>query len=190
MDVRNGLIAACLGGLAASCAARIPPPTSDVGITNLQTSSPVEVEKPSYRSPLAPEHVRLPTKSPEVDPRTTQAVDALVARDYAKVLELTESSTSPWLDSDRGAALAGLDRTDEAVEAFKRAELRFSERHDTVGRSSAVWGRAHALDEAGRCDEARRAYQDFERLMRETDPHAAEKAAAYAGSCRPRAVLR
>jgi hypothetical protein len=92
------------------------------------------------------------------------------------------------LDYDRAAALAAVGRTDEAVEVFKRAGLRFKEAGDDAGRSAAMWGRAHALDEAGRCSDARRAHQEFEAFARLTDPRAAEMAAAYSGTCRPLVV--
>jgi len=128
------------------------------------------------------------------DPRTTQAAEALIAGDYAKVLASTESESSvpakAWLDHDRASALAALGRTDEAVEAFKRAEVRFRSASNDSGRAVAIWGRANALAEAGRCGDARAVYEDYAAFVRVKDPRDAEMAAAYSGKCRPRVTLR
>ncbi len=169
MQHHNRFVVACLGGLVASCTASSPPArsTSTMGVTNLQVQS-----------------------APATDPRTTQTVEALAAHDYAKVLELTESSSDPRLDCDRGSALTGLARTDEAVEVFKRAELRFHGLGDDAGRARAMWGAAYALDEAGRCDQARAAYGKYQDFVRLNDPHGAELAAANAGNCRLRVIIR
>lgn len=162
-------VVACLGGLVASCATSHPAArsTPTMGVTNLQVE-----------------------RTPSIDPRTTQSVEALAARDYAKVLALTEPSADPRLDCNRGSALTGLQRTDEAVEVFKRAELRFRDAGDDKGRASAMWGLAYALDEAGRCDQARAAYEKYQDFVRLRDPHGAELAAANAGSCRLRVIIR
>jgi Flp pilus assembly protein TadD len=125
--------------------------------------------------------------------RTTEAAEALAAHKYEKVLALTDSPskapTGAWLDYDRGSAFTGLGRTDEAVETFRRAELRFAQTGNDAGRSASMFGRARALDEAGRCSEARSAYQEFQNFVRLSDPLAAEMAASYAGMCRPVLVL-
>ncbi len=163
----------CLGSVAVSyaCATSSPPSPPKTGVTALQLRSETAVQPPI------------------IDPRTTQAVEALAAHDYQKVLALTESTSNPRLDYDRGSALTGLQRTDEAVEVFKRAELRFREEGDDAGRASALWGIAYALDEAGRCEQARSAYERYQDFVRLKDPHGAELAAANAGTCRLRVVL-
>ncbi len=174
MYLRAILVGGC-GLLAIGCGATVCHSGSEMGVTNLQ---PADDGRP-------PELVS--------EPRTTEAADALGAQDYAKVLALTETPstarTGPWLDYDRGSALTGLGRTDQAAEAFKRAELRFGQVGDEAGRKAAIWGRAHAFDEAGRCGEARAVYQEFATFVRLSDPRAAEMAAAYSGSCRPVVVL-
>lgn len=125
----------------------------------------------------------------QVDPRNTAAVDALFAHDYAKVLALTERPAEPqtaaWLDLDRASAFVALQRTDEAVFTYRRAAQRFAEVGDAAGRDQALWGAAHALDVAGRCSEAKRAYDEYARFVRPIDPFAAQMAATYAGRCRP-----
>jgi len=178
------LVGSCLGALAMSCASTVTVPS---GVTSLQA--------PDQRAiPVAPAPVvETRARGPVVDPRTTSAVEALVARDYTRVLALTEpASTAPtaaWLDYDRGSALAALARTDDAVEAFLRAELRFGDAEDPLGRSVAIWGRARALAEAGRCADARPAFEQYAAFVRAGDPRAAEMAVAYARSCRPVVAL-
>jgi hypothetical protein len=176
-----------------------------VGVTSLQAADGTHAlrESPSIETPDA-----------ESSARMTASAEALDARDYVRVLALTESPSSAptgaWLDYDRAAALTGLGRTDEAAEVFKKAELRFAEAGDEarrspaigarardlyvagdqMGRSVAIWGRARALSEAGRCAEARSAYQEYEAFVRQGDPRAAEMAVACSRACRPVAVLR
>ena len=191
--MRHGLLVTgfCCGLLATSCAANVMRSGSKGGVTSLQATEDSQPSREYPSSPAPPAESN--AHDPAVDARATEAVEALVGHDYAKVLALTESPsnapTGAWLDYDRAAALAGVGRTDEAVEVFKRAGLRFKEGGDDEGRSASLWGRAHALDEAGRCPDARRAYQEFEAFARLRDPRAAEMAAAYSGTCRPLVTL-
>jgi tetratricopeptide (TPR) repeat protein len=105
-------------------------------------------------------------------PRATSAVStAVVAKDYAIALVQADRALAspkneppdPWLDYNRAVALAELGRTDEAVKAFETAERRFHERGgtDRYGESISVYGRARALDNAGRCAAAQKAYRAY-----------------------------
>jgi len=87
-------------------------------------------------------------------------------------------------------AFVGLGRTDEAVVAFRAAEARFARANDPEGQAVAIWGRARALAEAGRCAEARSAYADYEAAVRLTDPRATEMAAVYSDACTGKFILR
>lgn len=146
----------------------------------------VQASEPGFRATGSP--------APPVDPRSTLAANALGAQDYALVLALTEntkdSDVGAWLDYDRAAALTGLQRTDEAVEVFERAEERFRAGGDEYGRAKAVWGRARALAGAGRCAEARLAFDDYRQLVRLEDPRGAEMAAAESAACRTPVLLQ
>jgi Flp pilus assembly protein TadD len=130
------------------------------------------------------------------DPAAASVVDALAAHDYGHALELadqalTSATASPWLQYDRAEALAGLGRTDAAVEAFYEAEQRFRvETADRAGESAAMWGRARALAEAGRCPQARAAFDEYAALVRESDRPAADMAVARAVECRSVVKLR
>jgi len=143
---------------------------------------------------MAIAYARLCWSHAKIDPRIDQAADALSAHDYAKVLAITggaaEGLDAAWLDLDRASAFVALRRTDDAVAAYRRAAVRFAQAADPPGRFQALWGEAHALDEAGRCSEATRAYEQYARFVRPSDPSAADRALAYAGACRPLVELR
>lgn len=171
--------------LATSCAANTWTSPPAVGVTSMQGPEPTEArEARPAESPVAT----------ELDPRTNQVSQALASGNYAAVLALTEvPSTAPrgaWLDYDRASALVGLGRTDEAVEAFKTAEARFAKAGDPEGQAVAIWGRARALAEAGRCAEARVAFADYKAAVRLMDPRAAEMAAVYSDACSGKFILR
>lgn len=167
------VLAACVVSMGES-------PSARPGVAEVQAS------EPGSRATGSP--------APTVDPRSTLAANALAAQDYAVVLALTEdtrdSDVGAWLDYDRAAALTGLRRTDEAVEVFERAEERFRAGNDEDGRTKAVWGRARALAEAGRCAEARLAFDDYRQLVRLEDPRGAEMAAAESAACRTPVISR
>jgi tetratricopeptide (TPR) repeat protein len=92
---------------------------------------------------------------------------------------------SGWLDYNRAIVLARLSRTDDAVVAYRAAEQRFGTA-DPHGRSIAIYGRARALADAGRCPEATRAYQEYAALVRATQPQDADMALTFARACRRR----
>ena len=91
--------------------------------------------------------------------------------------------SNPWAHYDRGVALHNLRKTDAAIEAYRAAEAHFGDAGQW-GKSIAIYGRARALDDAGRCAEARAAYAEFAAFMRSSDPGAAAMADSYASQCR------
>lgn len=84
---------------------------------------------------------------------------------------------------DRAVALQQLGRADAAVEDYREAERRFG-LNDAKGKSIAIYGRARALADAGRCAEAHVAYQELADFVRFVDPRAADLALEYAKNCR------
>jgi tetratricopeptide (TPR) repeat protein len=81
-----------------------------------------------------------------------------VAGDHEKALQLANEaikadSKEPWGHYTRGDALGSLHRVDDAVEAFRQAEQRFSPA-DSWGRSVAIWAQANAFMQVGRFQEA------------------------------------
>src|SRR5690606_37066369 len=61
---------------------------------------------------------------------------------------------------------------------------RFSDR-ETHGRNISIWGRARALADAGRCEEADAAYREYAGLVAGSDPTSVRLAYEYAKHCRP-----
>lgn len=91
--------------------------------------------------------------------------------------------SNPWGHYSRGVALHGLRRTDAAVAAYRAAEERFGN-GEPWGKSIAIYGRARAFDDVGRCTEARAAYAEYADFVRRSDPSAADMAIRYAKQCR------
>jgi Flp pilus assembly protein TadD len=89
----------------------------------------------------------------------------------------------PWPYYEKGMALARVGEITGALAALLAAEQRFAP-SDRWGRSVAVFGRAHTLAEAGRCDDARAAFQEYMSLVR-GDPEAVALASRYSRDCRP-----
>jgi hypothetical protein len=107
------------------------------------------------------------------------AAEAAVLAEQA----MTKDGANGWAHYRRAAALSELHRTDEAVTEYKAAEHDFGD-SDRRGRSLAIYGRAHALAEAGRCGEARPVFEEYARFVEKGDPKSADQARAYAQSCR------
>jgi hypothetical protein len=168
------LVTACANGITSA-----PPVGNGVGVASLQAR---------------PEPPTPPEPRTTYDPRGTLAAEALAEQDYAKVLALTQDTDrapqGAWLDYDRAMALVGLRRTDDALAAFSAAEHRFRTVGDETALAVAIWGKGRALVEAGRCTEARRAFEDFAALVGQTDPRSAQMAAARSADCRGPVVQR
>jgi tetratricopeptide (TPR) repeat protein len=122
------------------------------------------------------------------DRAMSQLTTALVTHDYPRAINLTDEVSVParssgWFDYNRAVALDGLGRTDEAVSVFRLAERAFDADKDAANRSKAIYGRARALDHAGRCAEAKRAYTEYANLVRSSEPRDAEMALRIARAC-------
>jgi len=88
----------------------------------------------------------------------------------------------PWNYYNKGMALSELRQTDAAIAALFAAENHFSA-NDKWGRSIAKYGRAHAFAVAGRCVEAKRAFEEYASFVDKDDPLAAKMARRYAADC-------
>jgi tetratricopeptide (TPR) repeat protein len=90
----------------------------------------------------------------------------------------------PWPYYNKGMALGTLGQVNAAVAALSEAERRFSAT-DLWGRSVAIFGRAHTLSQAGRCAEAREAFEQYAALVQSHSADDAELARRYATHCHP-----
>ena len=120
---------------------------------------------------------------------SSQSAEALTHGQPANALTLADKAIAsdarnPWGHYDRAAALADLGRVDEAVAEYKVAQQTFSDA-DAWGRSLTMYGRANVLAQAGRCPEARAAYEEYATFVERTDPHGADLARRYAQECKP-----
>jgi tetratricopeptide (TPR) repeat protein len=87
----------------------------------------------------------------------------------------------PWGYYNKGMALAATGETDAAVAALVAAEQHFAPT-DRWGHSVAIFGRAHTLAMAGRCTDAKQAYDEYASLLHD-DGNAAEAARRYSSDC-------
>lgn len=127
---------------------------------------------------------------PGDDAALNAVVLALREGEYGRALTLSERIEpgsrlgDAWRAYDRGEALVGLHRTDEAISSFETADQRFADAGEGFyGRPLVAWSKGRALVDAGRCAEARRALHDFARLVQDRDPESAGMAMDLARSC-------
>jgi len=130
-----------------------------------------------------------PPPAPE-DLALTEMTRALSDGRYADVLALEGKvrrtpTSNPWIDYNIGSALVGLGRTDEAIAAFSRAEREFGDQ-DRWGHGVAIFGRARALESAGRCREAAQAIEEYACVVGARDPGAIRVATSYTSRCQER----
>ena len=138
--------------------------------------------------PQPPSNVKVDPSTPKSARLTSRAASAEIAGDPQTALKLAERAIAadpadPWGYYDKGAALARIGKVDDALKAFGAADQRYA-LSDQWGRSVAIYGGAHALGEAQRCDEARREFTRYSSLIHERDPKSAQLAMKYARDCK------
>jgi tetratricopeptide (TPR) repeat protein len=139
---------------------------------------------------LAPPHRTVDPGSPQSVSLSSESGAALANGRSNDALALankaiTADPSNPWARYDRAAALTDLGYTDDAVAEFARAQQAFSTA-DSWGKSIAMYGRAHALAQAGRCPAAQAAYEEYAVFVERADPASAKMARTYARDCVPR----
>jgi tetratricopeptide (TPR) repeat protein len=140
------------------------------------------------RAELTPPHrIGAERGSRESVQLASRAAAAEIAGNSQEALRLADQAvaadvTNPWAHYDRAAALGQLGQTDRAVTAFRTAEQRFSP-SDRWARSIAIYGRAHALDQARRCGDAKSAFAEYASFVEKDDPRSAALARDYAQQC-------
>jgi tetratricopeptide (TPR) repeat protein len=124
---------------------------------------------------------------------STSAANAQMAGDPQAALgyadrAIAADTRDPWARYARGMALARLGYVDDALKSFATAEELFNPA-DVWGRSIAMYGRAHALSVASRCEEAKREFSRYAAFVRERDPRSADMAMRYAAGCREKQIV-
>lgn len=121
------------------------------------------------------------------DKLASQSAQAQGTGDHDKALQLANEairadSKEPWGHYTRGDALASLHRVDDAVEAFRQAEQRFSQA-DSWGKSVAIWAQANAFMQVGRFQEASAIFERYVSLLERVDKDATMLARKYEEYC-------
>ena len=119
---------------------------------------------------------------------TSDSAKADMAGNASEALRLADAAinTNPndgWAYYDRAEALQNLKRTDEAVTTYREAQRRFATGNESWGRSVALYGEARAFADAGRCADARDAYERYATFVQASDPNSAQMARRYGKDC-------
>jgi Flp pilus assembly protein TadD len=136
----------------------------------------------------APQNVNAVPWSRQSSELATRSAKAAMGGDAQQSLTLAQqaiqaSPQDPWPHYNAGMALARLGQTEAAVSALTIAEQHFTAA-DPWGRSVAIYGRAHTLAMAGRCAEARTAFEQYAQFVEQKAPNSAALARRYANDCR------
>jgi hypothetical protein len=186
-------------GAASAQAPTQPPPQPAPDMPDIEEPPPVaapatELPPPAPRKvaptpPQPPRNVKAEPASPDSQALTTRAASAEISGDPQEALAfagraIESDARDPWAHYVRASALARRGKVDDALKSFTEAERLFAA-SDVYGRSVAIYGAAHALSEAGRCDEARAEFQRYASFVRSRDPKSADMATRYASNCKP-----
>jgi tetratricopeptide (TPR) repeat protein len=114
---------------------------------------------------------------------STESAAANSKQDWPRALAMAEQGlvadpNDGWLHYNKGVALFGLQRIDDAVVELDHAEQLFAP-DDKWARSVAIYQRAIKLQQAGRCAESDRNFREYARLVGPVDPEAARLAMNY-----------
>jgi tetratricopeptide (TPR) repeat protein len=83
----------------------------------------------------------------------------------------------------KAEALAALNQHEAAVAAYESAVAKLPAA-DVQARSQATWGKGLALRATGRCDAAKKAFDDYAGMMQAKNAGAAAEAQQMSGACR------
>jgi tetratricopeptide (TPR) repeat protein len=167
-----------------------PPSTQPPPQTRAQATTTTVAAQPPLQ---APRDVRVDASTPDSEALATRAATAEIAGNPQAALAyaaraIEADPRDPWGHYDKAAALARLGNIDDALKSFAASEERFNVA-DVWGRSVAIYGGAHALAGAGRCEEAKREFLRYAAFVRERDPRSADLAVRYAADCHGPAVV-
>lgn len=134
-----------------------------------------------------PKNVKAEPSTPASAELSSRSATAEMAGNPRNAVSLADRAIradpkDPWAYYDKGMALAQMGEVNGAVAALFAAEQRVHP-SDVWGRSVVVFGRAHTLAQAGRCDEAESAYREYMALVRGNKEDVA-RAQRYINDCR------
>ncbi|HMF42522.1 MAG TPA: tetratricopeptide repeat protein [Polyangia bacterium] len=141
----------------------------------------------------APRNVNVEPTTKQSSELASRAAAADMKGNAGQAVQLADQAIrsdprNAWAYYDKGMALAEMGETDGAIAALYAAEQHFAAA-DRWGRSVAIYGRAHALSQAGRCTEAVQAFAEYATFVGKDDPQAAYMARRYAMDCKSPAGL-
>ena len=141
----------------------------------------------SADEPTPPHNVRAEPSTPASAELASRAASADMSGNPQEAVALADRAIradprDPWAYYNKGMALAQMGEVNGAVAALVAAQQHFQP-SDVWGRSVAVFGRAHVLNRAGRCDDAEAAYREYMALVRGNTEDVA-RAQRYINDCR------
>ena len=136
----------------------------------------------------APRDVNVEPTNRQSSELASRSATADMQGDLQQAVQLADQAIrsdprNAWAYYDKGMALAEMRETDGAIAALYAAEQHFAT-SDRWGKSVAIYGRAHALAQAGRCTEAVQAFAEYAAFVGKDDPQAAYMARRYAMDCK------
>jgi tetratricopeptide (TPR) repeat protein len=145
------------------------------------------VRAPRAEEVKPPQHVKAEPSTPASAELSSRAVSAAASGNPQYAVSLADRAIradpkDPWAYYDKGMALARMGEVNGAVAALFAAQQHVHP-SDVWGRSVVVFGRAHVLAQAGRCDEAEAAYREYMALVRGNTEDVA-RAQQYINDCR------
>jgi hypothetical protein len=189
MTFALALAGVCWSGAAWTQTTTAPPPQAEPELPVEQPGlpPPAPLNSPP-KPPEPPKNVRVEPGTQASEALTSSAASAEISGNPQQALALSKRALDadprdPWAHYIRASALARVGQLEEALRSFRAAEDRFAT-SDVWARSVAIYGAAHALDEAGRCDEARAEFQRYAEFVRERDPKSADMAMRYGANCK------
>jgi tetratricopeptide (TPR) repeat protein len=137
--------------------------------------------------PRPPQNVKAEPSTPASAELSSRSATAEMLGNPQEAVSLADRAIrvdpkDPWAYYTKGLALALLGEVNGAVAALVAAQQHFQP-SDVRGRSVAVFGRAHVLHQAGRCDDAEAAYREYMALVRGNTEDVA-RAQRYINDCR------
>jgi tetratricopeptide (TPR) repeat protein len=145
---------------------------------------------PAAWADLEPGHVVSRVSEPQRNAAraASDAAELLVHGDANGALDMATralalNTSDPWAHYVKAVSLARLGRLDDAIAEFRAAELAFPPQ-ERWSRATAIWGRANAFYQVGRCGEAKSSFGDYLKYVGKDDAAGAALAQKGIDGCR------